>query len=59
MRRSGILARRWALFLQLYGDFEVEALLYQEMRAFMTRYGTPAQQAALRGTAVVEIHDLP
>lgn len=59
MRRSGILARRWPQYLQLYGDFEVEAPLSQEMRSFMMKHGTSAQRVSFGGTSDVETNDLP
>lgn len=54
LRRSGILARRWAQFLHLYGDFEVEAPLSDGMRTFLMKLGTPVQVAALGGVTEVE-----
>lgn len=48
MRRSGVLTSRWPQFLHLYGDFEVEAPLSEEMRGFLTKHGTPGQLAAIR-----------
>jgi len=59
VRRSGILANRWPQFLHLYGDFEVEKPYSEEMRGFLTKHGTPAQQAALRDASEAEIDDLP
>lgn len=58
MRRAGILARRWPLFLQLYGDFEVESPISKEMGAFLAKHGSLPQQAAFRGSADAEIQDL-
>lgn len=59
LRRSGILTRRWTQFLHLYGDFEVEAPLSEEMRAFLMRHGTTVQVAALGGVTEVDAPDLP
>lgn len=45
-RRCGaknILARRWPLFIERFGDFVIEAPLSDAMRAFVRRHGSDAQ----------------
>jgi hypothetical protein len=47
VRRQGILARRWPMFLERFGDFVVEIPLSVAMQAFVRRYGSEAQKRAL------------
>lgn len=47
VRRHGILARRWPLFIERFGDFVVEAPLSDAMQAFVRRHGSDAQKRAL------------
>ncbi|MBM5459033.1 hypothetical protein H8F21_15805 [Pseudomonas sp. P66] len=46
-RRSGFLDARWAEFLKLYGDFDIEHPLSEAMQAFVRKHGTEKQKAAL------------
>ena len=43
VRRKGILAQRWARFLDRFGDFSIEAPVSEAMQLFLQRYGTPSQ----------------
>lgn len=42
MRRIGVLARRWPLFLEKYGDFSIEIPLSDSMQKFIFKHGTQA-----------------
>lgn len=48
VRRQGILARHWPMFLERFGDFVVEEPLSDVMQAFVRRHGSEAQKCALR-----------
>jgi hypothetical protein len=47
MRQAGVLTHRWAKFINLYGDFEIELPLSDAMRAFVLKHGTRKQVAAI------------
>lgn len=47
VRRQGILARRWPIFLERFGDFVVEPPLSDAMQAFVRRHGSETQKRAL------------
>lgn len=47
VRRQGILARRWPMFLERFGDFVVEAPLSDAMKAFVRQHGSELQKYAL------------
>lgn len=47
MRRMGVLARRWPLFLEQYGDFSIEPPLSDAMQKFIFEHGTQAQKDGL------------
>lgn len=47
VRRRGILARRWPMFLERFGDFVVEAPLSNAMKAFVRQHGSESQKRAL------------
>lgn len=47
VRRQGILARRWPMFLERFGNFVVERPLSDAMQAFVRRHGSEAQKCAL------------
>ena len=58
MRRSGVLAKRWAEFLQRYGDFEIDTPLSDAMAAFVNKYGTAKQKQYLQAQPPTESSDL-
>jgi len=58
MRRSGVLTRRWAEFLQRYGDFEIETPLSDAMKAFVQKNGTTQQKQRLQCMSRAESSDL-
>lgn len=58
MRRAGVLSRRWAEFLQRYGDFEIDTPLSEAMAAFVNKHGTAKQKQCLQAQAPAESSDL-
>lgn len=58
MRRSGVFAKRWAEFLQRYGDFEIDTPLSDAMAAFVKKHGTVKQKRYLQLQPSTESSDL-
>lgn len=58
MRRSGVLARRWAEFLQRYGDFEIDTPLSDAMAGFVNKHGTAKQKQCLQAQPPSVVLDL-
>lgn len=58
MRRTGVLSRRWAAFLQRYGDFEIDTPLSEAMTAFVNKHGTVKQKQYLQAHPPTESSDL-
>ncbi len=58
MRRSGVLAKRWAEFLHRYGDFEIDTPLSEAMAAFVNKHGTAKQKQYLLAQPPTESLDL-
>ena len=58
MRRTGVLARRWAEYLQRYGDFEIDTPLSEAMAAFVNKHGTAKQKQYLQAQPPTESSDL-
>lgn len=58
MRHSGVLTRRWAEFLQRYGDFEIDTPLSDAMAAFVNKHGTAKQKQYLQAHPPTESLDL-
>lgn len=58
MRRSGVLARRWAEFLERYGDFEIETPLSDAMATFVNKHGTAKQKKHLQAQPPTDSSDL-
>jgi hypothetical protein len=58
MRHAGVLTRRWAEFLQRYGDFEIDTPLSEAMKAFVNKHGTTQQTQYLQSQPMAESSDL-
>ena len=63
-RRSGSyhvgqgLAKRWAQFLEKYGDFGIDTPLSDAMAAFVNKHGTAKQKLYLQAQPPTETSDL-
>jgi hypothetical protein len=52
------LAKRWAQFLEKYGDFGIDTPLSDAMAAFVNKHGTAKQKLYLQAQPPTETSDL-